>query len=250
MLSTRLASVSLFEAGGAPPSFHSLPRPLKAIILLLVPIDTRLRCTEVSCAWRALLADTIFWECLDFDNIYDARPRSREALFVAAVAKANGQLCELDVSSVCIYFSHTVLLNAVNASSQTLQRLRLCSSGLAGTKHHAAVAELCTAAPSLQRLDASVSCDASEARALLRREPPFGALNMCTLVVNFLGEEEEIFLSRTTCSFTPALTSFTFTRRRCQATLRGMLWLTQPFQCNSPNWLCHLPCSARGVCLV
>ena len=203
MLSTRLASVSLSEAGeDAPPSFHSLPRPLKAIIFLLLPMDTRLRCTEVCHAWRALLADTYFWERLNFCDVDPLLRQTllNEALFVAAVAKANGQLRELDVSKyiTSIYdepcLSHAASMRAVAANSKTLLRLRLCS-GYCGAVPNT-VAELCALAPGLQKLEASVLCLSTEARALLRREPPFGVLHLSALNLNFTdGDEENALLS-------------------------------------------------------
>ena len=193
MLSTRLASLSLSAAtGDAASSIHSLPRPLLSLILLLVPVDTRLRCSEVSRAWRALLADTVFWERLGFYDM--ARQRFSEALFVAAAAKAGGQLRELDVREkfACqpSYLTDATLLAAVAANSRTLQRLRLCC-GDDGEVPRDTVAELCVAAPGLQNLQTKVSRLPTEARALFRREPPFGALNMCGLTVDFGDFEDD-----------------------------------------------------------
>ena len=196
MLSTRLASVSLSAAGDAAPSFLSLPRPLLFLILQLVPVETRLRCSEVSRAWRALLADTVFWECLGFNDL--TRARFSEALFVAAVAKAGGQLRELDVRGkfACHQplLTQAPLMAAVAANSRTLQRLRLCSC-LDGLVPRNRVEALCVAAPGLQTLEANVSCSLAEARALLRREPPFGALNMRSFQVDFTSQEATSFLS-------------------------------------------------------
>ena len=38
--------------------FSPLPRCFVSAVFLLIPVDTRLRCSEVDRAWRALLADT------------------------------------------------------------------------------------------------------------------------------------------------------------------------------------------------
>ena len=174
------------------PSIHSLPRPLVISILVLLPVKTRLRCSEVSRAWRALLTDTVCWECLDF-SVFDGR--FSEALFFAAVAKAGGQLRELDVSSGFIRLTYAALLNAVNANSQALQRLRL-HTGVEKMSLNL-VAQLCAAAPGVRELSTDVTFLAAEARSLLRREPPFGALNIrdCTLE-GARGQDDNLFLSR------------------------------------------------------
>ena len=89
MLPASLGALSL----DAPPLFLdllALPRPLALAIFALLPVDTRLRCSEVSRAWRALLADTSLWTRLDLCSTSGVR--FSEALFRAAVAKAGGQL--------------------------------------------------------------------------------------------------------------------------------------------------------------
>ena len=74
-----------------------LPRPLALAIFALLPVDTRLRCCEVSRAWRALLADTTFFERSDLHASSDLA-RFSLPLLRAAVAKAGGQLRVLDIS--------------------------------------------------------------------------------------------------------------------------------------------------------
>ena len=178
------------------PSIHALPRPLLTAILLLVPVNTRLRCTEVSRAWRALLADTAFWERLNFSQVTEAH--FSEALFVAAFAKAGGRLRELDVCGRFeqLRLTHAALVGAVAANSNKMQRLRVCSSVDVAVPRNT-VAELSAAAPGLQKLEVNVTCIHTEARALLRREPPFGALNIRGLIVVFplLDGDEHTFLS-------------------------------------------------------
>ena len=68
----------------------ALPRPLMLVIFFLLPVDTRLRCSEVNRAWRTLLVDTNFWECLSLRA--GGVARFSVLLFRAAVAKAGGQL--------------------------------------------------------------------------------------------------------------------------------------------------------------
>ena len=169
--------------------FDSLPRPLITSILILLPVNTRLRCSEVSRAWRVLLTDTVCWERLNF-SVYDGG--FSEALFFAAVAKAGGQLRELDVSARHFRLTFEALLNAVNANSQALQRLRL-HTGVEKLSLDL-VAQLCAAAPAVRELCADVTCRAAEAHALLRREPPFGALNIRSFTVQFTrGEDDNLF---------------------------------------------------------
>ena len=196
MLSTNLVSSSLVSDSRSAASFHSLPPPLMTAILLLLPVDTRLRCSEVQRAWRALLEDTVFWECITFSEL--ARARFRVALFVAAVAKAGGQLRELDLrGQYGPRLTHASLMEALAANSLTLRRLRMCD-GYGDDMSRNVVAELCGAAPGLQTLETCVSCLSTEARALLHREPPFGALNMFGLKVRFAeGNDNTLFLSFT-----------------------------------------------------
>ena len=191
MLPASLGALSL----GTAPNVLLLPRPLVLAIFALIPVDTRLRCSEVSRAWRALLTDTTFRERLAFSTSGLVTARFEE-LFVAAVAKAGGQLCELDVSDKFAerqYLTQATLVAAVAANLQTLQRLRLCSSDDFSVPHDT-VAELCDAAPGLQ-VEAKVSCLSTENRTLLRREPPFSALNLIGVEVDFAPAEENLFSS-------------------------------------------------------
>ena len=76
----------------------ALPRPLALAIFALLPVDTRLRCSEVCRAWRALLADTSLWaSCINL-SVSSGVARLSEALLRAAVAKAGGQLRALDIT--------------------------------------------------------------------------------------------------------------------------------------------------------
>ena len=75
-----------------------LPRCFVRAVLLLLPVDTRLRCSEVSRASRALLADSTFWKRIDLRSTSVAR--FSEALLRAALAKASGQLRALDITGL------------------------------------------------------------------------------------------------------------------------------------------------------
>ena len=74
-----------------------LPHWFVHAVLLLLPVDTRLRCCEVSRAWRALLADTTLWTRISL-RASTGVARFSEALLRAAVAKAGGQLRALDIT--------------------------------------------------------------------------------------------------------------------------------------------------------
>ena len=80
------------QASSSPDTVLSpLPRCFVHAVLLLLPVDTRLRCCEVSWAWRALLADTTLWACINL-RASSGVQRFSEALLRADVAKAGGQL--------------------------------------------------------------------------------------------------------------------------------------------------------------
>ena len=60
-------------------------------MFLLLPVDARLRCSEVDRAWRALLADKTFYSRLNL-SLDSGLARFSLPLFRAAAAKAGGQL--------------------------------------------------------------------------------------------------------------------------------------------------------------
>ena len=74
-----------------------LPRGFVRAVFLLLPVDTRLRCSEVNRAWRALLSDTTFFECLDL-SVSSNLANFSLPLLRAALAKAGGRLRALDIT--------------------------------------------------------------------------------------------------------------------------------------------------------
>ena len=92
-----------------------LPRCFVRAVFLLLPADTRLRCSEVSRAWRALLADTTFLKCLDLP-VSSSLSSFNVPLLRAAVAKAGGQ-------HRALYFDF--LLAIITANAATLTELRV-----------------------------------------------------------------------------------------------------------------------------
>jgi hypothetical protein len=76
-------------AAFAPPArdpLTVLTSPLSRKVLALLPLDTRLRCAEVSPRWRAAVAECSLWVRLDFDGV--ARRNANDALLRCAAARA------------------------------------------------------------------------------------------------------------------------------------------------------------------
>ena len=175
-----------------------LPRCFVHAVFLLLPVDARLRCAEVSRAWRALLADTTLWACLAL-SLDSGITRFSPSLFRAAVVKAGGKLRTLDVSGVEIYgeiddeaedddderedaLSFGVLRAAVAFNSSTLVELRAHSD-----LHWYLVPEvrlLLKLAPLLQLLELGLCFDGHPAHDVLLKEPPFGPLRVQSIIVD------------------------------------------------------------------
>ena len=175
------------QARASPDTILSLlPRYFVRAVLLLLPVDTRLRCCEVNRAWRALLADTFFAR-LDL-SISSGLARYSLPLFRACVVKAGGQLRALDLTgqetalnSVCLVEAFDaykrLVLQAAAANAATLTELRL------DTGHYWRVDEmhaLLEAAPACRLLHLALSFNQDHplARAMLRNERPFHALRL------------------------------------------------------------------------
>ena len=156
-----------------------LPLPFTHAVFVLVPVDTRLRCSEVNRAWRALLADTTLWERLNL-SLESGLLRFSEALLHAAVAKAGGQLRELEVMGQQV--GKDVLLEVVSANATTLTELRAYTQEFLSVEE---VRELLQEGSALRLLQASAEVfrDRELARVMLRNEPPFQALRLRRLVV-------------------------------------------------------------------
>ena len=180
MLSASLGALSL----DAPPPFLdllALPRPLALAIVALLPVDTRLRCSEVKRAWRALLADTTFFACLDLSTSSGLKYFSWP-LLRAAVIKAGGQLRTLDLTGQLLVGETDLcrLRELVAANAATLTELLLDNN--LGDFTVEQVLALLDAAPALQLL-AIESVDIKKkkkqvARAMFRNEAPFQALRL------------------------------------------------------------------------
>ena len=193
------ASLSALSLDATPPlilDLLALPHPLTLAIFALLPVDTRLRCSEVNRAWRALLADTSFWASLDASTTSGVAHFS-EALFRAAVAKAGGQLRALDLTGQRENLLNNLLCDVVAANAATLFELRV------DTYRYSSAAEvrvLLEASPAILLLQTSVMMHRGEfqlACAMLRNEPPFQALRLRRLLITDGVEEStaDIFCS-------------------------------------------------------
>ena len=160
------------------------PLPLWFVhaVFLHLPVDTRLRCSEVSRAWRALLADTTLFASLDL-SISSGLARFSEALLRAAVAKAGGQLRTLDFTGRVVDYGpdKRLLLEVVAANAATLTELRLDTDEFLFADD---ARTLVTVVRDLQLLEVTLFLrDREVARAILHNEPPFQALRLRKLIM-------------------------------------------------------------------
>lgn len=76
----------------------ALPSPLRRRVFQAVPVDARLRCIEVSPAWRAYLTgEDDLWRNIDLSNTSGVTSHVSDALLRAAAARAGGCLESLDL---------------------------------------------------------------------------------------------------------------------------------------------------------
>jgi hypothetical protein len=178
------------EDEAAPPAttIAALPHALLARVLARVPVDTRLRCAEVSAGWCAFLAsERSLWTALDFSPSSGVTRLVTDALLHAAVAKAGGALTSLDVSfRVGERISDEELLAVVTANAGSLLELRAHGDPGNDSMSCEEVERLLRAAPRLQRLVADVHCDAGDAVRVLRNEGVFQPLRIWKLALETL----------------------------------------------------------------
>jgi len=168
------------------------------LIFLLLPVDSRLRCREVSRGWRAFLADLRHWQVCDLSLTSGVVLRS-PALLHAACERARGTLRVLDVSGW--YYTPVVgrgedalrldqLLPVLTQNAPSLLELRAWKpvdndeGYIAGVQ---AVERLLSAAPRLRLLQCDAYLDGDDSRGPLPhllREPQFAPLRLQTLNIN------------------------------------------------------------------
>ena len=144
-----------------------LPHDLIRRIFAHVPIETKLRCSEVCRKWRdALKLDSSTWQTLSFYKLSGLH-YTNLALLHAALKRASGALLVLDLSGWA-GLELSVLLQIVKSHSRTLEELHLSShekpriAGHFGSLQRALnvsdVHALLAAAPRLRLLDCDVAC--------------------------------------------------------------------------------------------
>jgi F-box domain len=115
-----------------------------AAVFALVPVDTRLRCREVSKAWRAFLDQPWLWQSVNLSPASGLVAKPTCALLRAATERAQGKLQVLDVSD-CHGFTFPTLVEVVRANRETLTTLKswcVLRRGGVGDKTSAAASSL------------------------------------------------------------------------------------------------------------
>jgi hypothetical protein len=152
----------------------ALPVALARELFARLPVDVRLRCREVSLAWRDALAERSLWTALVLAPTHLQCPRLSSGLVRAAAARADGHLTYLFHKRILPYTvdDNAALLDVARANAGALRWLTVGSLSL-----ESAVA-LLAAAPSLHSLDALrlTTVTIADAFRVLRKEPPFEPL--------------------------------------------------------------------------
>lgn len=173
-----------------------LPQALLGHILSLLPVDERLRASEVCPAWYALLAcDKRLWARLDFCALPARFTLSASnALLRAAAKRAGGQLQALDTRD-CLHITDAAVLEVVAANAGSLRELavgQFADLGSIFALDMGKVDALLAAAPQLQTLHVSVKCGSiAEARRVLRGEGSFAPLRVRHITIEAQGADTE-----------------------------------------------------------
>ena len=150
-----------------------LPLPLAHRIFLLLPVDVRARCSCVCRGWRDALAEPALWTRLDLSR-HDRGRSDADVLLRGASGRARGQVTYLNVSNGHLRISPQALLQVVSANARCLRELRVdVVESLHDEQDTTLTVEaLSRAAPQLQVLDLSVTCNVQRALFLMRAGPP------------------------------------------------------------------------------
>lgn len=168
-------------AADAPTTLDSLPPTLLLHILALLPADTRLRCAELSRAFRAVVAEPSLWRALDFSAASGVSRPVSAALLHAAAARARGGLRTLDVSGCDLRVEALCAVLRANAGVTQLCVLSDLDEDPVELTHHDTLRQLLRAAPALTSLRADARCMPAGALELLGAAPPFGPLHLRAL---------------------------------------------------------------------
>ena len=150
-------------------------------ILAALPVDTRLRCFEVSRSWRAVLAERSLWTTLDM-RVLDTRVADLSALLRAAAAHAGGQLDVLHLPAWDRDI-HGALLAVLVANASTMRELTFqrWDGNDELPPPHMFLVPLLRAAPALSLLETGVWCRQENLMTVLRKEPPYAPLRIKAL---------------------------------------------------------------------
>ena len=155
---------------------------LLSLIFVLLPVDTRLRCAEVSVGWRRFLYDDArLWAHAKLPFAHEWRT---SALLEAVSSRARGALRTLDVSG-WVRVDPDALRALATANANTLVELRSVTDAQGAAVRRLSlndVDRLLAAAPSLRTLAVDVSCRGHAAVALLDAAAR-PALRVATLAV-------------------------------------------------------------------
>ena len=178
------------------PTFAALPPAQTLRIFLMLPVDSRLRCLEVSRAWRdALSGERALWTHLDL-SAASGVARFSVALLRAAAARANGGLVSLNVPRAR-GLHDDALVAVCAANGRTLRELRLDDPRLSCGQ----IGALLRAAPSLQLLEPQgFFKNATEACQVLRREAHFAPVRLREVALAVaLDDDEQLFEFTAAC---------------------------------------------------
>lgn len=148
-------------------------------------MEERLLLALVSRSCRALVAEPVLWRVVSLAT-GSGVGRASNALLRAVSKAASGSIVELDVSQRWgVLLSTEALQEVVRSSAANLRRLRVLDRQDEYTllDDLASLLEPLGANHGVVSIDADVTCTAAESRAVLRCEPPLGALRVRCLQV-------------------------------------------------------------------
>jgi hypothetical protein len=190
-------SAAAAEASNAAATSALSPLPLSVVlhIFSLLPVDCRLRCSEVCRAWRSVLLERSLWTRLHLTAASGVRMpqefESRDALMRCAAARAGGGLRSLHLDTW--FISHEALLEVMTANAGALREVHAGEDspylGLSADETEA----LLGVAPLLDVFATQLCCDIMDveaARRALRNEAPFRPLRVWNVHAD-LGDEHE-----------------------------------------------------------
>ena len=165
---------------------------LASSVMLLLPVDERLRCRGVSRAWRALLSSPSLWTCIDLSFSSGVTARRTDRLLEAASTLARGGVRELrlgmtvsDKDDLVSTYTEAGIQTVAAANGSSL-RILDCDVELGDAENYRALSflhALVNTAPRLSFLKANAKVSCADALTLLRNEPPYQSVTVDGLCV-------------------------------------------------------------------